>query len=208
MTPPERTPDPALHLGLVRSVAVAHLGPAGRVRLPMDDVFQVGCLGLIRACRKYDPAGAVTVGSYAYPAIRRHMWAALLAESNYRHCRARCSVRRTSAVSLQPLPPPPERADDDDSAGLHDSDVADHRPGPEEAAQRAEAVAAVRAAIERLPPRQRAVVTMRLGLGCAPQTLAAIGRAFGRVQETIRKNELAAHKALRELLDPYADALD
>ena len=206
MTPPERTPDPALHLGLVRSVAVAHLGWLSRVRLPMDDVVQAGCLGLVRACRKYDPAGAVTVGSYAYPAIRRHVWAALLAESNYRHCRARCSERRTSAVSLQPLPPPPGRADD--SADLHDSDVADHRPGPEEAARRAEAAAAVRAAIEQLPPRQRAVVTMRTGLGCAPQTLAAIGRAFGRAQETIRKDEAAAHEALRELLDPYADALE
>lgn len=207
MTPPERTPDPALHLGLVRPVAAAHLGWLSRVRLPMDDVFQAGCLGLVRACRKYDPAGAVTVGSYAYPAIRRHVWAALLAESNYRHCRARCSKRRTSAVSLQPLPPPPERADGD-SADLHDSDVADHRPGPDAAAERAEAVEAVRAAVEQLPPRQRAVVTMRMGLGCAPQTLAAIGRHFGRVSETIRKDEAAAHEALRELLDAHADALD
>ena len=61
------------HLPLVYAVArrFAHRGE------PLEDLVQVGALGLIKAVDRFDPARGVTLGAYAAPTIageiRRHL---------------------------------------------------------------------------------------------------------------------------------------
>jgi RNA polymerase sigma-B factor len=61
------------HLPLVRAIArrFAHRGE------PLEDLVQVGAVGLIKAVDRFDPSRGVTLGAYAAPTIageiRRHL---------------------------------------------------------------------------------------------------------------------------------------
>ncbi len=64
----------------------------------------------------------------------------------------------------------------------------------------AERVAAVRAAIDRLRPRDRRFVRLRYGINGAPQTLAKIGRSAGLTRERVRQILKRAEDQLRRCL--------
>lgn len=55
----------ALHVGLARALAFrfAHRGE------PLDDVYQVACLGLLNALERYDPGAGVAFTTFATPTI-------------------------------------------------------------------------------------------------------------------------------------------
>ncbi len=53
------------HLSLARKLAARYV----RTREPFDDLFQVACLGLVKAIDRFDPARGVAFSSYAVPTI-------------------------------------------------------------------------------------------------------------------------------------------
>ena len=64
-TQPSRRYDlPEEHLGLVRKVVRRFTG-----RADPEDLFQVGCLGLVKASRRFEPERGVAFSTYAVPLI-------------------------------------------------------------------------------------------------------------------------------------------
>lgn len=59
-----------LNLPLVRQVAKRQ---SGSTRVPLDDLVQLGCLGLIRAIEAFDPSRPTALSSYAVLYIRGEM---------------------------------------------------------------------------------------------------------------------------------------
>ncbi len=71
---------------------------------------------------------------------------------------------------------------------------------PDDAAEAQELAAAVRAALDALAPRERAILAARHGLdGAPPRTLQEIGQHLGLTRERVRQIEA---RALRQLRDP------
>jgi RNA polymerase sigma factor (sigma-70 family) len=137
----------AAHEGLVRWVVRRQR----RGGLRFDDAVHAGRLGLWRALLGYDPGRGTRFRSYAVPAIRRAVWAA---------------VAEQRLVAPPPAVPPPVPAVE--------------WLDPVETLAAAEVQAAVRALVAQLPPAPRWVVVAHHGLdGRPPETFAAIGRALG-----------------------------
>jgi RNA polymerase primary sigma factor len=62
-----------------------------------DDLFQHGCIGLMRAAQKYDPGLGVKFSTYSYHYIRRQIWLCIM--DNYRNSRVpRCKQERFKKV--------------------------------------------------------------------------------------------------------------
>jgi RNA polymerase sigma factor (sigma-70 family) len=154
----------AAHAGLV--VWVVRRQALGG--LPFEEALQAGRIGLWRALVGYDPGRGVRFSSYAVPAIRRAVWAAVAAE------RAGRAAAAAAGAGAAPV-----------AAGW----------GAEPAAwaERAEAAALAAAAVAGLPPRLRAVVAARYGLGGAPpETFAALGRRLGVTRQRAQQLEAEA----------------
>src|SRR5579872_2341992 len=100
-----------------------------RGTLPFDEALHAGRLGLWHALRGYDPARGTRFSSYAVPAIERAVWAAV--------------ARHAQGATWREVPPRP--------AALAGGDLA-------EDAYRGQVRAAVRALVDRLPPRLRQVI--------------------------------------------------
>jgi RNA polymerase sporulation-specific sigma factor len=62
--PSRRYDLPEEHLGLVRKVIRRFAG-----RADLEDLFQVGCLGLVKASRRFDPTREIAFSTYAVPLI-------------------------------------------------------------------------------------------------------------------------------------------
>ncbi len=62
--PSRRYDLPEEHLGLVRKVIGRFSG-----RADLEDLFQVGCVGLVKASRRFDPNRGVAFSTYAVPLI-------------------------------------------------------------------------------------------------------------------------------------------
>lgn len=136
----------AAHEGLVRWVVRRQR----RGGLPFADAVHAGRLGLWRALLGYDPSRGTRFSSYAEPAIRRAVWAAVAEQ------------RPAAPPSVPPPAPAVEWVE------------------PAEALAAAEERAAVRALVDQLPPGPRWVVVAHHGLdGQPPETFAGIGRALG-----------------------------
>ena len=74
MTLEEQNELAAQNIALVKCVINRHFMKSTHV-VPYDDLFQIGCIGLIRASRGYDPSkGAFS--TYAIPCIRSEIWRA------------------------------------------------------------------------------------------------------------------------------------
>jgi RNA polymerase sigma-70 factor (ECF subfamily) len=89
----------------------------------------------------------------------------------------------------------PESVDPDELA----SALARTSTGPATAAERRDAAARARAAIDALPETQRDVLALTLLRGCTHAEAAA---ALGRTEEAVRKAHLRALRALRARLGP------
>lgn len=88
-------------------------------------------------------------------------------------------------------------------AGPLDEEPADGaEPPPDEPLDASARAEDVRSAIDRLPDRQRAVLSMRVDLGLG---FAAIGEALGIREDNARAHHYQALKRLREQLAPPAD---
>lgn len=200
MTPAEiarRNERVMANLGLVGDLAGgAYRGPRGRA---LDDMYQDGCLGLIRAAELFDPSLGYEFSTYATFWIRRMIqvgihearmirvphvtaWRARVAvrEGDDRprvRAAVRClALRRAAPEALDPL-------------------VAEDAPPPD--------LDGPAVALSILPPRMRAIVTRRHGLdGSEPASLAAVGRELGISKERVRQVEGRAFDLLRMRIDP------
>lgn len=96
------------------------------------------------------------------------------------------------------------RGDDDDSWSA--DEAVDHRDAPDAEVEGAEARAAVRRRLALLDDRERAVVSLRFGLGGdAPLTLKEVGRRLGITREWARKIEA---RAVRKLDDRHQGEIE
>jgi RNA polymerase sigma-B factor len=142
------------HLPLVRAVArrFAHRGE------PLDDLVQVGALGLIKAVDRFDPERGVTLGAYAAPTIAGEI---------RRHLRDRATLIRI-----------PRSAGDDATAARFPLplETAGGAQADEAAAaglSRSEDRALVASGLRALPPRERRVVQLRYYADLSQRGIAA-----------------------------------
>jgi len=168
------------HEGLVRWVVQRQW----LLTLPYEDALQAGRRGLWRAIMGYDPGRGTTFGTYAYPAIMKHVWSAVKAEQR--------RLRREVPIGVLA--------------------VCCYKTGVDPARLRdAEEIAeSLLDLVKRLPKRLRKVITAYYGLqGEERQTLRAIGEELGLSGERVRqlRNEAlvwlsqpAHSQALRSLL--------
>ncbi len=158
--PPGVAEQVAVHEGLVHWVVRRQW----RGELAFADALHEGRLGLWRALVQYDPAWGTRFSSYAEPAIRHAVWAAVARE----HAEA---------------PPSSE------SAGVAGAEWVD----PVQGLYQAQVQAAVRELVAQLPSGLRRVVVWRYGLdGRPPRTFAAIGRVLGVSRQRVHQLHQAA----------------
>jgi RNA polymerase sigma-B factor len=164
------------HLPLVRSIACRFAG-AGE---PLDDLVQVGTIGLIKAVDRFDPARGEDLAPYA---------AAAIAGEIRHHLRDRCAPvrvpRRLQAEGLRVRPV----AFDETNEGAHDD------APPVEACDRV----ALKLALHSLQPRERRIVHLHFFADLSQsQVAAAIGLSQVHVSRLLNgalaklRSELAA----------------
>lgn len=82
------------------------------------------------------------------------------------------------------------RNDDEETLTTLKDTVVDNSPGPDEVVETDERKQYLLSVINKLPPRQALVITMRYGLDDGkPKTLEEIGQHFGVTRERIRQIE-------------------
>jgi RNA polymerase sigma factor (sigma-70 family) len=153
----------AQHEGLVRWV----VRQQWRGDLPCADALHAGRLGLWQALRHYDPTRGTQFSTYAVPAIRHAVWAAV-------------ALEQRPAPAGGPCPPPESAA-----------------PDPADLVEQATVHTAVRALVGQLPPRLQQVVVAHYGLAVPPpQSFAALGRRWGVSRQRVHQLHRAALLAL------------
>lgn len=210
----------AANLNLVRHVA-------RRFRIPgldEEDLFQVGCLGLVKAVDRFDPTCGTQFSTYAVPLIIGEIRAFLRSDGPVKlgraAKRAAGQARRHQAELRQTLGREPSLGELAATLGMDGSDLAavlDAASGPvslqEAAGGDAETSAALedriaredpweervalRSAIAALPPLQRRVVELRYFLDRTQQETAGL---LGITQVKVFRLERRAVARLRELL--------
>lgn len=209
--------------GDVHAQAVRHR----HLDLEHEDLMQAGYMGLARAAERFRPGAGFRFRTYAAWWIRSAMQreaqrrgrrvVRLPAHIHERRAKAARAERLLAAE----LHRPPTRAEVAAACGLtlaqldhargaaspierlgaprsaHDSrpyELQDDDSGPDAGLDPAD----VRAAVESLPERLRAVVRLRFGFDGPEQTLRAAAVALGMSRETVRTLQATAMERLRE----------
>jgi RNA polymerase sporulation-specific sigma factor len=197
--------DPGEHLGLVRHVA-RRFAAAG---LDAEELFQVGCVGLVKAAARFDPSLGAAFSTYAVPVIlgeiQRHLRdQGPLAMGREAKRLARRAMEEQAALR-QRLGREPTVGEVAAAVGAEPQELAAALEGIRPPAPLDEAQAApgadlwdrveLRLLLSRLPERQRRVIALRFFAG---RTQAEVGRALGISQAQVSRLEGRALKALRE----------
>jgi RNA polymerase sigma-B factor len=176
VTPSSRRELIERHLPLVRAVARRFAGGEE----PLEDLVQVGTIGLIKAVDRYDPSRGVALGAYATPSIAgeiRHHLRDRSAPVRVPRREQAAGVRVT-AVELDAV---------GDRAQANDPVAAAHER------------LALRGALRSLHARERQVVQLRFGDDLSQAQIAArVGLSQVHVSRTLRR---ALHR-LRDQLAP------
>lgn len=147
-----------------------------------DECGQIARLALLRAADLFDDTKGYKFSTYAVNCMRGNLLSAL----------ERAPLIHGPLGGQEPQRPIPR---------VHLADLnnwQDKAPTAEEVASRSERVERVRQAIDRLPKRQRQIITGRL----AGQTLEECGQNLGVTKQRVRQLEQQAHERLaRELRD-------
>lgn len=61
------------NLGLVHSIVNRYVNRNSRLRQDEDDLFQVGCIGLIYAAKRFDPSKGFQFSTFAFPYIQNEI---------------------------------------------------------------------------------------------------------------------------------------
>jgi len=147
-------------LPLVRSLARGLL-PRLPAHVDLDDVVQDGCVGLVEAAARFDPAAGVPFAAFA----RRRILGAMLDGQRASGVRDRRWFTREGGGRKRPgnAENPGVPVGLDGAANLVASDDA----GPADLAEAAETARRVRSAVAALPPRERLVIELHHGAGLA-----------------------------------------
>ena len=167
---------------------VVHIAKEFRGRgVPFDDVISEGCVGLLKAIRRYRAENGTRFMTYASFWVRKQILAAVADQPHVIHVpryarQHGCDVPRVADPGLGDRLPDPD-------------------PLPAETIVERERHVHVRRHVLRLPLRERAVIAWRYGLGGqTPQTLHEIAHRFGLSKERVRQIEVPALTHLRDAL--------
>lgn len=149
----------------------------GLTRSDREDIRQEAVVAMLHACRQFDPAMGSSWTRYCCVAIRRHLqrW-----------------LRRHPAVEM------PDRLENNmlrryEIVDQHGRDRLQSREmEPSESAFLRE----LRAAVDRLEPKQAAILRSRYGLDGEEKTLQEIADESGVTRERIRQKQVKAEKEL------------
>lgn len=184
----------------------------GKALGEVEDLFQQGCIGLLKGIRMFDPTKGIKPLTYYYACI----WGHLRAESDRNN-----GLIRVPADLLKCKPP-----DDDNwrerfrfaakALGITNfvtnsefsTAAEDNLPAPEaESANGSDEIAMLHDGLLWLDDRQATILKKRYGIGCkAPMTLNEIAIEFNLTKERIRQIEVQALTRLRILMLARAKA--
>ncbi|HEX6970894.1 MAG TPA: sigma-70 family RNA polymerase sigma factor [Limnochordia bacterium] len=216
-----------MHLGLVQSIAARFEAARTAVGIDRDDLFQAGCLGLLKAVDRFDPSYGTAFTTYAFPVIVGEIKEQLRRWGGGR--RSPADALRAAAARLEKRlgrpPTVPELASETQLAPADiGSTLAAYRPplsldappaadpGATDAAPRLTALAddeawqegalveglALRTALAALSPVERQLVAWRFLRGESQQSVA---RRFGVSQAYISRWERGLLARLRAWLE-------
>jgi RNA polymerase sigma factor (sigma-70 family) len=178
------------NLAFVVGMAKEHRGRG----VPFEDLIAEGCVGLLKAIRRYRPESGTRFMTYASFWVRKEILAAVVEQPHPVHVPRYARDHGTFASRPVRLDAGPGGTAESPLSGL----LRDELPGPAETAIAREHRARVRRHLLTLPPREQAVLAWRFGLGGQPsQTLNEIGRRLGLSRERVRQIEVAALEELR-----------
>lgn len=190
--------------GLVISVARQHRGCG----LPLDDLVQEGCIGLLQAVDKFDPDKGTKFSTYAWGGIRQAIQRAVKKE--------RYQQRTALAAYMEKYKIPSDQFDQEGVKEarryLHEREKLEDRKRADcDSAQRAvedvhreERAKAIRLALQQFSELEQEVVERRHGLNgsngkCA--SLEEIAQGLKITRERVRQIERQALERLKTLLE-------
>jgi RNA polymerase sigma factor (sigma-70 family) len=159
---------------LIFSALRHHFADASLDLIGREDAEQEAAIALWQATGTFDPTSGGRFTSYAYTAIRRQVLTKL----------KKARARRKGSLLLDDNEEPVVQPSEESSVEVQ--------------AEIGEQVAVL---LEQLRPPERALVRRRFGLGCRPETLAAIGQRLGITRERVRQRLVAILRKLREAAD-------
>lgn len=174
---------------------VVHIAKEFRGRgLPFEDLISEGCVGLLKAIRRYRPAEGTRFMTYASFWVRKEVLAAVSDQPNAVHVPRYARQHGYDSIRVLRLDTP-QHVD----GTLSLSDRLRHQdPLPADTMIESEQTRRARCEVLRLAPRERTVIACRFGLGGQPpQTLVEIGRRLGLSKERVRQIEVSALANLR-----------
>jgi RNA polymerase sigma-B factor len=208
------------HLGLVEHLARRYVGRGE----PLDDLVQVGTIGLLKAIDRFDPQRGASLASYAVPTIlgeiRRHFrdrgWAVRVPRRLQELSRTLTDVRSRLTQELGRSPTVAELAD---GAGLDAETVLEglesagaystvpFEPHPEElwmgvdddALIGVENREALRPLLARLPSRERRIIALRFVRGLSQAQIAEeVGLSQMHVSRLLARSLASMREGLTE----------
>lgn len=202
--------DPADHHKLVWEVALWFRNkPFARHNtraIDLDDLVQQGQIGLLKACRNFDPALKIKFSSFAVPVIRSAILRMLgskvhlvrIPEYLHKDLRSGVTESRSPKHTACLAAAREVRAREfvgEGSLGEPLAGLAFARPDDD--AERAEQAKQAAALLASLPEREARILRLRFGFDVADQTRSQIGKTLGVTGERVRQIEVAALKQLR-----------
>lgn len=197
------------NLGLVRSLVARFNGVHDR-----EELFQVGCVGLLRAIRRFDFTYEVAFSTYAVPLILGEIRQFLRGDGTVhvsRSARERgVQITRGTEKLTRELGRPPTLSELGEELGLTPLEVAEAEAARQvlplgdweqtlaakdaDPAERAD----LRRALSQLPQRERQVLILRFWRDC---TQGDVGRILGVSQTQVGRLERSAIKRMQRMLE-------
>lgn len=174
---------------------VVHVAREFRGRgMPFEDLIAEGCVGLLKAIRRYRAVNGTRFLTYASFWVRKEILAAVSEQPHPIHVPRYARQHGYEPIRISHL---------DGSTGADGTrrliDVLRHPdPLPPESIVDGERTRQVRRQVLRLASRERTVIARRFGLGGeSPQTLSEIANHLGLSKERVRQIEVSALEILR-----------
>jgi len=194
-------PDVESNLALAAHIASRYRSR----RMPREDLFHEGVIGLIRAARRFDPRRGKPFASYAGFWIRKYIREALSRELCFLHVPShrrfgigRIAPPRCAAAGELQTVATPRRLAEMSRGCTYDTRGDYFTLSPEDCLLRRERMEIVKQAVDGLSSIERSVIVHRFGLdNDRPQTLARIGSVQGLTRQRVYQIEETAKRRLR-----------
>lgn len=198
--------DPVLHEGLVWEVALSLKNKpfvrANSRAIDLDDLVSEGRIGLLTACRNFDPDAGIKFSSYAVVCIRSTILRMLGSKvgmiriPEYLHKALRRGTDGSRSECLEAAKAIRARQ------FVHEGDTEEPLANlaharPDDVVERSDTVAHVAKLLGTLPENEARVLRLRFGFDSESKTQAEISKSFGVSRDMIRAWETQAIKRLR-----------